>query len=340
MARRSKAKRRRTRRRRPPSELGALGGPQHHLDPDVTVGARALVQPAAIVNYAARIGEQATVGTHAYVDVADATVAPASRVRNRSRFPGRDIDHNPSHERTELNMHLQAHRTYRYALLLDLYCLSACFGPDDPPSNDTASPTTTSGSESGEPLTTGVTSSGEVESSSMPGDTSTAASTTTGDPDSTSTFDDSDSSSTSAEPVAPCASGTFSAGAQALWQRDDVAICPNDDDTILPSSEGQGEALCNTDDGWRLCAASDARERNDDCAPGSVHFVALVATGGNDCVLFDDADPSDPHYKCNDDFAREGFAGSCGGATSATSWGFHERLQTGDAVHGALCCLD
>jgi hypothetical protein len=109
---------------------------------------------------------------------------------------------------------------------------------------------------------------------------------------------------------------------------------------VLPASKGSGDALCNTAAGWRLCDVSEARDRNDDCPPGFLGFVALVESGANNCVLLDNGDPTDPQHKCNSDFARAGIAGSCGGIENNEGWGFQERGKTGGGTHGALCCRD
>lgn len=220
------------------------------------------------------------------------------------------------------------------------------FEPDSPSSGSdgdgtsmTDPSTSTSAEASAE--TTGTSAGTTTTTSATTATSSATTETSTNAVDSTGADSSSANESSTGAAAAPCADGEYPEGAEALWQRDDIAVCPNDDPTVLPASEGSAEALCNTSDGWRLCDVADARDRNDDCMPGYLNFAAVVATGENNCVVFDNADPTDPHFKCNSDFARASFAGSCGGIENADEWGFHDRgAQTSGGDNGALCCHD
>lgn len=132
-----------------------------------------------------------------------------------------------------------------------------------------------------------------------------------------------------------CADGSVEQGAS-FWGRDDIAFCSTSDG-MLPANMAAGAALCAT--GWHVCTSNEYTARNDLCPAHTYRFSAILNDGDN-CMMHDSGDDN-PSYRCDQDGVRSGFAGSCTGTTSTTSFSRNlwDQNSSGPAPHGALCCL-
>ena len=141
----------------------------------------------------------------------------------------------------------------------------------------------------------------------------------------------------------PCADAEPAFGEQ-TFMRMDIVLCPNTDTSAMPGSEIEGDALCGPD--WHLCSQAEVTARNNDCDPSTGNWVGLVAKGvappSLACAMSNvEAGPG--VFDCNIDFVRQLVPGPCTGDQSDAVFGFQEAefglALTGEATHGALCCL-
>jgi hypothetical protein len=124
---------------------------------------------------------------------------------------------------------------------------------------------------------------------------------------------------------------------ETFWSRADIVFCGTANKK-LPADITAAKAMCAP--GWHLCSHQEFADRNDLCPAHQENFSAIL-DDGEDCMMHDSGDTCPDCWKCNDDFVRSGYAGSCQGAQSSTGFSTRGRVQdsSGPAAHGSLCCL-
>lgn len=138
------------------------------------------------------------------------------------------------------------------------------------------------------------------------------------------------------QPLSGCVDESDMLG-EVFWSRNDIVFCGTADKQ-LPANLTAAKAMCAP--GWHLCSHQEFADRNDLCPAHQENFSAIL-DDGEDCMMHDSGDTCPDCWKCNDDFVRPGYAGSCQGAQSLTGFSTRGRVQdsSGPASHGALCCL-